>query len=418
MKLVNKFTLWYISITLFVMLIGGTIAYYRVKKEIDDGEIERLKNLNNKTAEQIRLGVATDLHTNGRPIEIARLDSNVVANTCEVEENSFYNPDINHRECRLTVNSYYTIDGQNYRVSSYNYVTKTSQILRGLISSFLLILLLLAILIGISARLVSNRILQPFHSALQKIHQFSLRDRKPIDLPATRTKEFNELNSFLNRMTDKMLEDYTALKEFSENASHELQTPLAIMRTKLDLLSETELSDEQAQLIGTMQQGIDKLSRINQSLVLLNKLENHEFETLVQIPFCRATREAAATFSELMEMQALDFESHVEGTVHLPVHPALADILLNNLLSNAMRHNIPGGKVILSLTRQGLVVKNTGAPPEVPTEQLFQRFRKGNQSSASIGVGLAIVKQICDLNSYKISYVYENNWHIMNIRFP
>jgi len=418
MKLINKFTLWYISITLFVMLIGGTIAYYRVKKEIDEGEIERLKVLNGKTAEQIRLGVATELQTNGRPIEIVRIDSNVVSNTCEVVENSFYNPNINHKECRLTVNSYYTIDGQSYRISSYNYVTKTSQILRGLISSFLLILLLLAVLIAISARLVSNRILQPFHSALQKIHQFSLKDRKPMNLPPVRTREFNELNGFVNKMTDKMLEDYTALKEFSENASHELQTPLAIMRTKLDLLTETELSDDQAQMIGSIQEGIDKLSRINQSLILLNKLENHEFETSVHIPFCRATREAAATFSELMDMHALEFESHVEGKVHLPVHPALADILLNNLLSNAIRHNIPGGKVVLSLSRQGLTIKNTGEPPEVPTEQLFQRFKKGNQSSGSIGVGLAIVKQICDLNSYRISYVYKDSWHIMDIRFP
>ncbi len=418
MKLVNKFTLWYISITLFVMLIGGTIAYYRVKKEIDDGEIERLKNLNNKTAEQIRLGVATELQTNGRPIEIAKLDSNVVSNTCEVKESSFYNPNINHKECRLTVNSYYTINDQSYRISSYNYVTKTSQILRGLISSFLLILLLLAVLIGISGRLVSNRILRPFHLALDKIHTFSLRDKKPMRLPETRTKEFNELNGFLNKMTDKVLEDYTALKEFSENASHELQTPLAIMRTKLDLLMETELNDDQAQLIGDIQAGIDRLSRINQSLILLNKLENHEFETSVNIPFCRATREAAATFSELMDMHALEFESHVEEKVHLPVHPALADILLNNLLSNAIRHNIPGGKVVLSLNRQGLIIKNTGEAPEVPTEQLFQRFKKGNQSSASIGVGLAIVKQICDLNSYRISYVYEENWHIMDIRFP
>src|SRR5690606_27361165 len=95
----------------------------------------------------------------------------------------------------------------------------------------------------------------------------------------------NELNCFLERMTDKAVKDYSSLKEFAENASHELQTPLAIIRSKLELLSESDIRGEQALLIGDMQNAVEKLARINRSLVLLSRLENNEYEATEKVPF-------------------------------------------------------------------------------------------------------------------------------------
>lgn len=417
MKLINKLTAWYLGVTLVVILIGGVIAYYQVKAEINRTQINRLRTFNDATAARIEKGLPSGFETFNPPAEVTVLDSAVTSNTFTVSEDSRYNQELGNNECRVSVDSYYQINGQNYRVRSHNSVKKTHEIFQGLLNSFLAILVLLLLLIGISARFISNSVLLPFKQTLQAIQSFHLKDKNRLRFSKNRTKEFTELNNFLESMTDKAIHDYSMLKEFGENASHELQTPLAIMRSKLDLLSQSKLDDEQATLIGDIQKNIEKLSRINQSLILLSKLENKEFDTSENIFFCRAAKESVAGFEELIEMKSIELKKDIEKDVPIKFHPALADILLNNLLSNAIRHNVTEGKIELTLTHQSLVVKNTGNPPSVPTEELFQRFKKGNPCDNSIGIGLSIVKQICDLNQMPLRYIYANGWHTVEVKF-
>ena len=418
MKLINKLSLWYLGLTLVVIVIGGVFAYYQVKGEIDRAEIIRLQTLNDKIAEQIKSGHRLDIQTNGRPVEIVALDTSFTQNFSNTTERSFFNPDIQHKECRLTVNSYYKINNESYRISSYNYITKANEIFKGLLNSFLAILILLAILIAVAARLVSSRVLLPFNQTLDAIQSFQLKDKKHLVLTDNKTKEFTQLNNFLKEMTDKALDEYSSLKEFGENASHELQTPLAIIRTKVELLVESDINDEQAQLLGDIQKNIEKLARINQSLTLLSKLENNEYSTTESILFCKATKESLSSFEELMDMKSIELRKNIDRPISVKFHPALADILLNNLISNAIRHNIQENGIIeLTLTEKSLIIKNTGTEPNAPTEQLFQRFKKGNQCDNSIGIGLAIVKQICDLNNINIAYIYSGGWHTLELKF-
>lgn len=418
MKLINKLTAWYLGVTIVVMLTGGFIAYHQIKSEIDHTQINRLKKLNDETAERIGLGLSPTVESFSRPAEVKMIDSTIAQNSFKVSENSRFNPNLQDNECRLQVDSYYHINGQNYHISSYNSVKKTHEIFMGLLNSFLAILVLLILLIGISARFISKSVLLPFNQTLQAIQSFHLKDKKRLRFARNRTKEFTELNGFLEKMTDKAIDDYAMLKEFGENASHELQTPLAVMRSKLDLLSQSKLEDSQATLIGDIQKNIEKLSRINQSLILLSKLENKEYDATEDIYFCRAAQESLSVFEELIEMKSLRLEKSIQKDVPVKFHPALAEILLNNLISNAIRHNVKDGKIELTLTAQSLTVKNTGNPPTVPTEELFQRFKKGNQCDSSIGIGLSIVKQICDLNNVPIRYLYAEGWHTLELRFP
>ena len=416
MKLINKLSLWYLGATLLVILIGGVFAYYQVKNEIDRAEVVRLQDLNDKIANQIRSG-NREIQTNGRPVQITLLDSVVTEDKHISSETSWYNEDTKSKECRLSVNSYYHINGENYRVSSYNYITKANEIFKGLLSSFVAILVLLVILIAAFARLVSSSVLLPFEQTLQAIQSFQLKDKKRLRLQQTKTKEFTELNNFLQSMTDKALEEYSSLKEFSENASHELQTPLAIVRSKIDLLSESDINQEQAVLLSDIQKNIEKLSKINQSLTLLNKLENNEYASTENILLCRAAKDALNSFEELIDMKSLQLRKNIDKDVNVKFHPALADILLNNLIGNAIRHNVENGIIEFTLTKKSLVIKNTGKEPCVSTEQLFQRFKKGNQCDNSIGIGLAIVKQISDMNHFVVSYIYGNGWHTVELKF-
>jgi two-component system OmpR family sensor kinase len=419
MKLTNKFTLWYFAIMLLVLLIGGAIVYYEIQWKISRVEVVRHQRLNDLIALQIRQGGDYADHPTRKRATI----SSIPADSMPKGDSSYYtrglgwNQEFQANEYRLVVTSFYTIGNKHYRISTYSYIPSFYQLLPGVVDSFKWILLLLLILVAISGKLIPKYILSPFKRTLKVIQYFDLKQRKPIRLPYTRTDEFKELNEFLKRMTDKALEDYQSLKEFAENASHELQTPTAIIRGKLDLLMESDIRDEQAILIAEMQNALEKLSRIHSSLTLLTKLENKEYTSEKPVCLSALTSEAIQSFEELIQLKYIRLQCQIEDKVYINLHGALADLLLTNLVSNAIRHNIPGGEINVCLTKAGLVIANTGLPPQVPVSELFERFKKGDPASDSIGIGLAIVRQICELMNFNIGYEYASGLHVIAISF-
>jgi signal transduction histidine kinase len=419
MKLNNKFTLWYLVVMLLVLLIGGAIVYNEIQWKIDRVELVRHQRLNDLIAGQIRTGGDYSNHPTRKRATVELLAADSVPKNL----GSYYtrglswNPEFQQNEYKLVVTSFFIIDGRTYKISSYSFIPSFYQLLPGVVDSFKWILILLLVMVGLSARLISKYMLAPFKRTLKVIQSFDLKKRVRLRLPPSRTDEFRELNGFLQKMTDKALEDYQLLKEFTENAAHELQTPTAILRGKLELLMESDIRDGQAVLIAEMQNSLEKLSRINSSLILLARLENQEYEVDQPIDFSDFLREMLSSFEELIQMKSLSLRTHLVGNIFLPMNRSLADLLLTNLLSNAIRHNVPGGNIEVILSRSGLVVSNTGNPPGAPTAELFQRFKKGNQSNDSVGIGLAIVKQICDLHNFNIQYRYVYNQHILEILF-
>ena len=419
MRLTNKFTLWYFAVMLLVLLTGGAIVYNEIQWKVGRVEVVRHQRLNDLIAQQILSGGDYTNHPTRKRASIAIIPADSVPKGAA----SYYtrglgwNPEFQANEYRLVVTSFYTIAGQHYRITTYSYIPSFYQILPGVVDSFKWILLLLLVLVGISGKLIPKYILAPFKRTLKVIQHFDLKQKKAIQLPETRTSEFRELNEFLKRMTDKAQEEYQSLKEFAENASHELQTPTAIIRGKLDLLMESDIRDEQAILIAEMQNALEKLSRIHSSLTLLTKLENKEYAARTPVCISNLTREALDSFSELIQIKSLTLTSRIEDKVYIPLHISLADLLLTNLISNSIRHNIPNGKIEALLTKNGFVICNTGKAPEIPVSELFERFKKGDPSSDSIGIGLAIVRQICDLMNFNVIYEYSSGLHIIAISF-
>jgi len=196
-----------------------------------------------------------------------------------------------------------------------------------------------------------------------------------------------------------------------------LQTPLAVIRGKLELLLESPINDEQGGQILSALNAIEKLSKINHSLTLLNKLENHEFSALESIDLSRHVHGILNELGELVEMKAIVLKKNIAANVKILMHPALADILLMNLVSNAIRHNVHHGEIEITLTTRRLVVENTGNAPEIPAEQVFERFKRTSRTNDSAGLGMAIAKQICEVSGLSIHYAYENNRHFTTVNF-
>ncbi|RPD38678.1 sensor histidine kinase [Chitinophaga barathri] len=420
MKLVDRFTLWFLGVTLLIIVpINSYITYVSIRHEIDKSAVERLKHVNQRVGEVLNRGEEPGEFTQGCRIKVVPVSDTKPADYYEITDRDVtHDPELKDNDRKITVTSWHTVNGQHFKITSGDYVTRSEQILAGLRISIVSKLIILILLLVLTARLASRIVLAPFYSTLKKLQHFNLKNKKKLALRPTRTKEFSELNTYVSKMTDKAVDDYISLKEFAENASHELQTPLAIIRSKLELLSESDIRGEQAVLISDMQNSVDKLTHINRSLVLLSRLENNEYEAREEVSLSKYTKDAMGSFGDLITLKGLHLEYKVADDVDVKLHASLVDILLNNLIGNAIRHNIPNGRIEVVLDKDCLRISNTGVPPTGNPEEMFQRFKKGTQCNHSIGIGLSIVKQICDINSFKIRYQFASSLHMVTIAFP
>jgi signal transduction histidine kinase len=218
-------------------------------------------------------------------------------------------------------------------------------------------------------------------------------------------------------MMQKIQADFVNLKEFTENASHEIQTPLAIIKSKLEMvLQDKTLNDQQNQRIHTAFESANRLSKLNEALLLLSKIENHQFVDLSEIDVCKLIQSRFEYLEELFALKQIELTVLLETKVTFNMNSLLADILINNLLSNALRHNIEKGKIIVLSENQKITISNTGKEDEIDVSRLFRRFAKQTTASGSNGLGLAIAYEICKNHNLELDYRYSNKMHCMTIK--
>jgi len=216
----------------------------------------------------------------------------------------------------------------------------------------------------------------------------------------------------LEEMIQKMQTDFINLKEFTENASHEIQTPLAIIKSKLELiLNDAELSGTQHKRLHDAFETVNRLSKLNDSLLLLSKIENRQFVEKSDINLSQLIQSRLEYLEELIALKHIELSVQLDIPVTIFINPMLADILINNLLSNALKHNFDQGKIFISSRINEIVFSNTGKPMTFDATKLFKRFVKFNASEESTGLGLAIADEICRSSHLKLNYTYLNDLH-------
>lgn len=420
MKLVSKFILIYLVITVLVLGIGGVLSYFIIQDELNTelkwhflDRIDRVTYL---------LERGTDFKTEkvggmgDRNLIIQQLPKKVEPSTV-IKDTMVWYDRLQQMEPNLKISAYRTVNDTSYFISTYGALIETDDITKAVVRILMWLLgmqLIGAIGVGF---IVSGRLFKPFRETLDRIRDFKLSDKKPITAEKTNVQEFNDMNRFIEEMTRKAVTDYQNLKEFAENASHELQTPLSIVKGKLELLTETDLSHEQYQYVEASQRSVKKLSRLSESLALLTKIENYEFTETKEVNLTKLIKESTESFEEFIKLNSLNVETDLKKNVTIQMHPVLADILWTNLFQNAIKHNVDEGHIKIELTDQKLIISNTGDPLDTEPHELFGRFKKADTSSNSIGLGLSIIKRIIDQNNYSISYDFDEGWHTVSIRF-
>jgi signal transduction histidine kinase len=197
-----------------------------------------------------------------------------------------------------------------------------------------------------------------------------------------------------------------------------MQTPLAIIRNKLDLLIQSRnLSEQDLTLIEGIYEAVKRLSLLNRGLLLISKIDNHQFNEIEQVEMEKVIKKTIEHLSPQIEDKNIQVTLNIYSPCIIPFNSILADILITNLVSNAIKHNIEAGRLYIELSDNDVVFENTGLPLKIQPELLFERFKKSSSSENSIGLGLAIVKKICDLFNFRIEYVNENDLHTITIKF-
>jgi signal transduction histidine kinase len=309
------------------------------------------------------------------------------------------------------------VGGQIYNVSVSKSEMETEDLLEWIMLITAGIILLLLGTLFLANRLLLRRIWQPFYQTLEGLNQFNLSSRTPPQRTDTDIEEFRDLQTAVDQMTGKILKDYEMLKNFADNASHEMQTPLAIINSKLDLLIQNpDLGQQHHQQVQAMYDAVGRLSKLNQSLLLLTKIENNQFAPADRVALAPLIEEKLRQFEDMLRSRHLSVQTSLgQGSIRMNAY--LCDILLNNLLSNAIRHNRDEGVVQIRLHEDALFVSNTGPALHFDPLTIFDRFTKGSHSDGT-GLGLAIVRQICDNYGYALSYSYQDPLHEIGIRFP
>ncbi|MCT4034467.1 sensor histidine kinase [Elizabethkingia anophelis] len=309
------------------------------------------------------------------------------------------------------------INNQNYLLTIETNVEETEETVAYIAMVTLVFFLILVVGFWILNRRLSKKLWQPFQDTLQKLKSFQLNSQKQIEFQETNTIEFAELNATLDRLLQHNIATYRSQKEFTENASHELQTPLAILKNKLDiLLQSNDLTEKQYHIAEEMNKALIRSTRINKNLLLLAKIENSQFGNSELIGFDTLVAQSMDGLEEHFNEKNINIGSSIQPDVEVKGNSGLTEVLINNLIINAIRHTAPGGAVRVVLEKSGFEVRNSGELP-LNTELLFKRFSRMSADNSGSGLGLSIVQEICRLHKWNVKYGFENNEHIFSVTF-
>jgi signal transduction histidine kinase len=323
----------------------------------------------------------------------------------------FYDELSNENEPYLALYSPIAIEGKPYTYfTRIDLVEATDLVLTLSVLFCLAIVMLISGLFFITRRL-SRRVWLPFYDILNKIEHFELDKTALPEFAKSNIVEFTRLSRAVEKLMNKNTRIYHSQKEFIENAAHELQTPVAILKTKTDiLLQDPDITEEQAKTIKILDDTVNRMERLNKNLLLLSKIDNDTFFTIKEVVVNDIITKNLEFFTEQARNKDLTINTDLNQILIIKSNPDLTEIFLNNLFMNAIRHNIPQGVINIAISKCKIIFSNTG-DEKINSDKLFKRFSKLNPPRHGTGLGLSIVKKIADLNNWTIDYNFSNQEH-------
>ena len=309
------------------------------------------------------------------------------------------------------------IEGKPFVLMSHIPMIENKDLLATMGSQYGLLFLALLVSLTILQRMMSKKLWKPFYDTLDKIEGFKLESGQKPDFEQTTTIEFSRLNEKLNGLMVDNITIYKQQKEFIENASHELQTPLAVFKSQLDiLLQQPGLTQSNTEIIRSLYAVSARMTRLNKNLLFLARIDNAQLSNMEVVDFVKILHDQLMYLRELAESEGLTVHVETGNSLNLKANKLLVESLINNMVVNAIRHNVKEGTINIKVDNSGLKVSNTGVPYALDPNKIFRRFSRSSEEKKGNGLGLAIVQQICIMHGWEVGYNYENNLHVFGVK--
>lgn len=421
MKLLNYSTTRFSLILLILLSVWAVVFYFAINDEIYDSLDDGLENqkeliiqqalqngtiLGNGAPEDGYSSISEIPYGQGQDFEETYKDTVIY-----IESEEDFVP------VRL-LEDVFEDNGSYYKIKVSTSMVEEDDLIQSLLVSLVWLYLGLIVSILILNNLLLKKVWHPFYTLLARLKNFSIEKDEIIDLETTNIDEFSLLNERIEQLLQKSIESYRSQKQFIENASHELQTPLAISINKLELLVENHyLKEEQLQVVGSVLDNLERLTRLNRALLLLSKIENRQFLEKEEINFNELIKRIIADFEDLAAHRQNEIVLRESETIIYEINLDLAVVLISNLLKNALIHGTDGKPIEVGIGHGKIEIENQGAQGPLKEEHLFTRFKLVGNEGKSTGLGLAISKAIADRFGLRLRYFY-NGIHSFGIYFP
>jgi len=419
-KLLNKTLKYYLLFSLLVMLLAAPSFYFVAEflylDEADEGLVVLKKEFVENSIPKLEENDIEVWNKLNRNVKINKVQENLKDDTFFYKK--YYDTlDLENEPYRVLI-SPVTIKGKNYTFFARTNLVESKDLIVSIIILFLVIIAILLIGLFIITKKISLTLWKPFYKTLEQIEKFEIDKNLDSKLPANNIEEFNRLNFAINKLIEKNTLIYKNQKEFIENAAHELQTPIAIFKGKLEtLLQRSDVTEEQFEILDKLNNTASRLNRLNKNLLLLSKIESNQFGVRNKVNFGEIINNQLEFFTEQALAKNITINTNLEPNTLVKVNQFLSETLISNLFLNAINHNVPNGVINVLLNKNSLVFSNTGVFKSLETNKLFERFSKVNPSSKGNGLGLSVIKKIADNNQWNVIYNFKDNLHIFEIRF-
>jgi len=421
MKLLTKTSLYFLTIALVLLFLGGIGSYYAFKRMVNrDVEKELMINMHHLIMSIANNNIVPNLH-HRMPLQIGYEISvipKVVNHTFILRDSLVYDTFMDRYQEYKIIKFQTEINDRAYQFS----ISKSLSISDGLIEKVALSVFFLSLIFllcfSLFNRYFLSKIWSNFFQTIDTMQTYDLSSSADLEFPETEIYEFGLLNSVLMKMVERIKLDFINLKEFNENISHEIQTPLAIIKTKIDLLMQHEnLDEQQVNLIQSINTSTNRLSNLSKSLHLLAKIDNNQFPSTEDVDINALIELHLNNFEDIIEEKKISVNWSHSANMTVVADSNLTNIMILNLLKNSVRHNHPEGRIDITLDDKRLVIGNTTAENDIHADGLFKRFSKKEGKTDSLGLGLAIIKRICDYYHFEIQFSFKDRYISISILF-
>ena len=420
MKLIYRVALRLSIFLLPLMALWAVLFYITMVDEINDEADDTLEDYSEMIIIRMLAGRELPPLNSGSnnsysivPVDEFYVDTHPRINYYDAE---VYIPEKEETEpARILTTIFQDAGGNYYELKVATPTFEKEDLLRAIFSWVVILYLLLLTTTLILTMWVFHRSMRPLYELLQWLDRYRPGQKNSRVPNNTRIKEFSKLNTAAQEAVDRVENVVEQQKQFIGNASHELQTPLAVLGSRIEwMLDKTEPNEMQAEELLKMQRSLSHIVRLNKTLLLLTKIENGQFPESRPIALGSFIEEQAELYNEIYADRGLSCETDIQGDFTVEMNESLASTLTNNLLKNAFVHSEPGSKIAIIVRPRKLSVSNDGSQP-LDADRIFDRFFQGEKKEGSTGLGLALVKAVCKYYHLGLEYRFDNGRHCFSV---